>query len=81
MGSDWAGLHVEIDGVRKAARNLKDNHRQLAAYVYERCSAFMGGEHEAIATMLIHAAIDEVASGLPMPPNPPSPTPAPRSHG
>lgn len=51
----------EYDGILKAWRNLKGNRRDFAHYVYDRCSAYVGPNHQLWAERMIEAAIEAVA--------------------
>ena len=61
MASKWTDIDTEIEGVRKAARNLKGDPRPLAEYVYDRASAYIGPMHEDVTVALIAAAVEATA--------------------
>lgn len=57
MASDtWRGKKTELDGVKKAAQNV-DDPRQLAEYVYDRSSAYIGPGHESMVVSLTKQAL------------------------
>ena len=55
--SRWTDLRTEIGGVRKAAQNV-DTEADLARYVYDRSSAYVGADHESIVVQLICHALE-----------------------
>ena len=57
MSSPWAGLPTELAGVSQSSRILKGDLPQLAAYVFHRCSAYIGEDHSSICGRLIEAAL------------------------
>lgn len=57
MTTQDPALLIEIDGIRKAAHNLTET-AQLAHYVYDRCSAYVGADHQGWSEALITAAIE-----------------------
>ena len=60
MASRWTGTEREVEGVRKAARNV-GKREQLARYIYERVSAYVGPDHEEVAVNLIFAALNALS--------------------
>lgn len=56
----WVGLDEEIDGVRKAVRNLEGDAAQIAAYVYDRMSDYRGAEHPSVCRLLLAEMVESV---------------------
>lgn len=54
--SAWTNLSEELAGIHKASKKLAGDFPQLAAYVFDRCSAYSGPDHPRIATRLIQEA-------------------------
>jgi hypothetical protein len=59
--SSWSGLAVEEDGVKEAIRNLYPDLDAITNYVYVRCSAYVGPNHEIAAQALFKKALTTYA--------------------
>jgi hypothetical protein len=57
MSDPFGDFGVEMEGVRKAARNV-DTVGQLARYVYDRASAYVGADHETVTVQLFINALE-----------------------
>ena len=73
--SKWTDIQTEVEGVEKAVRNLDGEPRQIARYIYDRASAYVGADHEGVTVALMEAGFRPDYE-----PQPDDPAPTPTAH-